>query len=175
MIFKGLFQSQPFCDSNFCADMVPNQGLCYPHSRLSGSLLSAFTPFFFLSTLNFTTLITIFQLMDFYLPLLTCACKAINYFSYFSFPHSWNTLISFSTSVVKITLLPMGPHEERNVCKAFMCVIYTNCIRVVWENFRRALTLVLETGTILRQKQNNQFYFFTALIMRNLYIIFKIK
>lgn len=77
--------------------------------------------------------------MDFCLPLLKCACKAINYFSYFSFPHS---LRSFCISVVKITLLSKGPHEERNVCKAFMSVIYTNCIQVDWENFRRYLTCV---------------------------------
>lgn len=127
---------------------------------------------FSLSALDFTTLITIFQLRDFYLPLLKCACKAINYFSYFSFPCSWNTLISFSTSVIKLTLLLKGPHEQRNVGKAFMYLSYTNGIQVVWENFKRGLTLVLETDRVLRQNQNNQFYFFTALIMRNLYIIF---
>lgn len=113
MIFKGLFQSQPFCDSNFCTDMVPYQLLRYPHSRQSESLLSVCTPYvcFSLSALDFTTLITIFQLRDFYLPLLKCPCKAIKDFSHFSFLRSWNTLISFSTSVIKMTPLPEGPHE----------------------------------------------------------------
>lgn len=175
MIFKDLSHSQPFCDSNFYTDMVPHQGLCYPHSGLSGTLLSAFTlyiVFVSLSALHFTTLIRIFQLRNFYLHLLKCVCKAINYFSYFSFPHAWNTSISFSSSVIKITLLPERPLVQRNVCMAFMYLSYTNCIQVVRENFRRGLTLGLETGGILRQNRNNQFYFLSALIMRNLYIVF---
>lgn len=125
--------------------------------------------FFSLRARDFTTLITVFQLRDFQLHVLKCVCKTINYFSYFSCPYYWNASISFSTSVINITLL--RDHVYRGMFERTLGVWVIH-------------TVYKQSGTISEENWNGEwwsfetkkkhlFYFLTALIMmRSLLIIF---